>query len=80
MREVCGVVFEIFKLIIFLHLFSNFSTAQLVEHSTGMLKVPGMNPILGEFFHLLDYLKRTTSTRAIPWSLADGRRQKLMNI
>ena len=63
------------------------SIAQLIKCSARVLKVPGLNPNLGEFFSLKflsmrDWTKwrRTTTwtrtTQVIPWSLANGRRQK----
>ena len=62
----------------------NASIAQLVEHSSGMLKVPGSNTcnrkIVSLKFRLIrkrgKWKRTTTSIRVIPWSLADGRRQK----
>ena len=51
--KVCGVIFDIFKLIIFKNFYDNVSLAQLVESWTGDLKVPDSNPGL-EFFFLLN--------------------------
>ena len=77
------------KYIIFKHNNVNVSIAQLVECQTVDLEVPGSNPDWGEFFSLKFLLMRkrtkwrtrtrtttTTTIQVIPWSLADGRRQK----
>ena len=57
----------------------------MVECQTVDLEVPGSNPSWGEFFSLKFLLMRkwtkwrtttTRTTQVIPWSLADGHRQK----
>ena len=52
------MVFEIFKYIIFKYFCNNVSIYQLLERSTGVLKVTGSYPGLGEFFSLKFLLMR----------------------
>ena len=72
---------------IFKHLINHVSLAQLVECQTADVEVPSLNHGSGEFFSLKFFLVRKwtkrwrtrtrTTAQVIPWSLGDGRRQKV---